>query len=360
MKKNNPFLKSYKNLKVLVTGSTGFKGSWLCFWLHKLNSRVVGVALKPEEGSIIFKKLGLEKKIKQVYLDITNFKEINKLINKEKPDIIFHLAAQSIVSYSYEKPLKTMKSNVMGSANILEAVRLNKVNNLVYITSDKCYFNDDRRTPYYENDILGGEDPYSISKACAELVFQTYNKSFFKKYKGNQKLSYATTRAGNVIGGGDMKKNRIVPDVIKSFQKRKRLIIRSPEATRPWQHVMEPLSGYLTLGHLLINKKLTARLEPHWNFGPNPSNCKKVIEVVKKIISVWDIDKKIFISKNKRFKESKLLMLSNLKAKKELNWSPRLNFSETIELTVDWYKALFSKKNIAKITADQIDYYPYK
>ena len=208
-------LKIYKNLKVLVTGSTGFKGSWLCFWLYKLDAKVVGVALKPEAGSIIFNKLGLEKKIKQIYLDITNFQRLNELVKKEKPDIIFHLAAQSIVSYSYEKPLKTIMTNVIGSVNLLEVVRLNKINNLVYITSDKCYLNDNRKTAYFENDILGGEDPYSSSKACAELAFQSYSKSFFYK-KG--KLSHATTRAGNVIGGGDMKRNRIVPDIIKSFQ----------------------------------------------------------------------------------------------------------------------------------------------
>jgi len=350
-------LKIYKNLKVVVTGSTGFKGSWLCFWLNKLDAKVVGVALKPEEGSIIFKKLGLEKKIKQIYLDITNFQSLNELIKKEKPDIIFHLAAQSIVSYSYEKPLKTIMTNVIGSTNLLEVVRLNKINNLVYITSDKCYLNDNRKTAYFENDILGGEDLYSSSKACAELAFQSYSKSFFYK-KGE--LSHATTRAGNVIGGGDMKKNRIVPDIIKSFKNKKKLIIRSPNSTRPWQHVLEPLSGYLTLGNLLIEKKLSHTLQPHWNFGPNNSNSKKVIQVVKEIISLWGVNKKVIILKNKKFKESKLLMLSNQKAKKELKWYPRLSFEETIRLTVDWYKSYFLGKSAEKVTTDQIEYYSNK
>ena len=210
-------LQIYKNLKVIVTGSTGFKGSWLCFWLSALNAKVVGIAFRPEKGSVIFKKLRLDKKIKQIYLDINNFKKLNEVIKREKPDIIFHLAAQSIVSFSYLQPLTTMTTNVMGSTNILESVRVNKIKNLVYITSDKCYLNDNRKTAYFERDVLGGEDPYSISKACAELAFQTYNNSFFNN---EQNLSYATTRAGNVIGGGDMKKDRIVPDVIKSLQNR--------------------------------------------------------------------------------------------------------------------------------------------
>ena len=350
-------LQIYKNLKVIVTGSTGFKGSWLCFWLSALNAKVVGIAFRPEKGSVIFKKLKLDKKIRQIYLDINNFKKLNEVIKREKPDIVFHLAAQSIVSFSYIQPLTTMITNVIGSTNILESVRLNKIKNLVYITSDKCYLNDNRKTAYFESDVLGGEDPYSASKACAELAFQTYDKSFFNK-KG--KLNYATTRAGNVIGGGDMKKNRIVPDVIKSIQNKNKLIIRNPNATRPWQHVLEPLSGYLTLGCLLIDKKLPISLQPHWNFGPNNSNSKRVIQVARKIISLWGIDKKIIISKKNEFKESKLLMLSNRKAKKELNWHPRLNFEETIKLTVDWYKSFFLNRNLEVTTTEQIEYYSNK
>ena len=344
----------YKNIKVIVTGSTGFKGSWLCFWLHLLNAKIIGLALRPEKDSIIFKKLSLSKKIKQIYLDINNFKKLNEVIKKEKPDIIFHLAAQSIVSLSYLNPLKTIMTNVIGSSNILECVRINKIKNLVYITSDKCYKNDDRTTTYSEDDILGGEDPYSASKACAELAFQAYFKSFFHD---NKKLSFATTRAGNVIGGGDMKKDRVVPDVIKSLKNKTQLIIRNPQAIRPWQHVLEPISGYLTLGNLLINRKLTKSIKPNWNFGPSISNCKTVIQVVKKIISIWGEKKKINIIKNKQFKESALLMIDNRKAKKELNWSPRLSFEETIQMTVEWYKHCFLKKQIEEISREQIDYF---
>ena len=347
----------YKNLKIIVTGSTGFKGSWLCFWLSSLKAKVVGIALKPEKSSIIFNKMKLANKIKQIYLDINNFQKLNEVIKKEKPEIIFHLAAQSIVSLSYLKPLQTIKTNVIGSVNILEAVRINKIKNLVYITSDKCYLNDDRQTAYHENDILGGDDPYSSSKACAELVFQTYFKSF---YNYNRKLSWATTRAGNVIGGGDMKKDRVVPDIIKSFQNKTQLIIRSPNATRPWQHVLEPISGYLTLGNFLINNKLPKSTKPNWNFGPDISNCKTVLQVAKKIISLWGGKKKINIIKNKIFKESRLLMLNSKKAKKELNWSPRLTFEETIKMTVDWYKLFLSGEKIEKLSQDQIDFFSNK
>ena len=350
-------LQIYKNLKVIVTGSTGFKGSWLCFWLTTLNAKVVGIAFRPEKGSVIYKKLGLEKKIRQIYLDINNFKKLNEVIKREKPDIVFHLAAQSIVSFSYLQPLTTMMTNVIGSANILESVRVNKIKNLVYITSDKCYLNDNRKTAYFENDILGGKDPYSVSKACAELAFQTYNSSFFSN---GQKLSYATTRSGNVIGGGDMKKDRVVPDVIKSLQNKTKLIIRNPKATRPWQHVLETLSGYLTLGNLLINKKLSYSIKPNWNFGPNPSNCKTVFYVVNKIISLWGVNKKINIVKNKKFKESKFLILSSQKAKKELDWHPRLTFEETVKMTVDWYKLFFANGEIEKLSRRQIDFFSHK
>ena len=350
-------LQIYRNLKVIVTGSTGFKGSWLCYWLHLLNAKVVGIALKPERNSILFKKLFLSKKIKQIYLNINHFNKLNQVIKKEKPDIIFHLAAQSVVSEGYINPLETVKTNVLGSANILEAVRLNKIKNLIYITSDKCYLNDGRKTSYFEKDILGGEDLYGASKACAELTFEAYNKSFFLK---NKKLAYATTRAGNVIGGGDMKKDRIVPDVIKSLKNKTPLIIRSPNATRPWQHVLEPISGYLKLGEMLVNKKISNLIKPNWNFGPNTLNCKTVLQVVKEVISCWGDKKKINIIKNKKFKEADLLMISNHKAKKELDWSPSLNFKETVSMTVDWYKKFIFENDAEKITRKQIEYFSNK
>jgi CDP-glucose 4,6-dehydratase len=350
------YLSDYKNLKVLVTGSTGFKGSWLSHWLLKLNAKVYGIGLKPEKDSILFKSLNLEKKINQYYLDIIDFQNLDKIIKKIKPDIIFHLAAQSIVSLSFLEPRKTILTNVIGSTNVLESVKRNKIKNLVYITSDKCYDNDGRSHSYKENDTLGGKDPYSASKAGAELVF----KSYFKSFHSNYKLCYATTRAGNVIGGGDMKKDRIIPDIIRSIIKEKKLVIRNPYSTRPWQHVLEPLSGYLKLGSCLINRKLSSQLEPHWNFGPKKINCKSVKEVVEALISKWGSNKKYSIKKNKVFKEAQLLMLDSSKAKKEIKWSPKLSFSQTIAMTVDWYKGFYLKKDLIKITNEQIETYTNK
>ncbi len=346
---------NYKGLKVLVTGSTGFKGCWLSFWLNKMGARVIGVALKPEKNSILFKELKLEKKIKQYITNIQNFEKINQIVKREKPDIIFHLAAQSIVSLSYKKPLETFKTNAIGSANILESFRLNKIPNIVYITSDKCYLNLDTKKSYTEKDRLGGFDNYSSSKASAELIFNSYFKSYFNINK--RFLNVASARAGNVIGGGDMKENRLIPDTIKSINKGTNLKIRSPNSTRPWQHVLEPISGYLILGQKLMNKKLKSSIDPSWNFGPEKKNCKTVINVTKNILKEWGSKKKISLNKSKMY-ESKFLSLNINKAKKELKWKPKLNFNETIRFTVDWYKNfLINKKNIVSLTSSQIDYY---
>tara|TARA_B100000959_G_scaffold273139_1_gene323281 strand:- start:83 stop:1156 length:1074 start_codon:yes stop_codon:yes gene_type:complete len=357
LKKNNSFLKSYKNLKVLVTGSTGFKGAWLSNWLFLLGSKVVGVGLKPEKDSVIFSSLNLNKKINQYFIDIKNFNKINDIIKKEKPDIIFHLAAQSIVSFSYKNPLETLGTNIIGSANILESVRINKIPNLVYITSDKCYLNLDKAGSYKESDILGGLDNYSSSKASAELIFASYFHSYFKK----DFLSIASARAGNVIGGGDFKKDRIVPDVIKSLKNGRKILLRNPNATRPWQHVLEPLSGYLILGHKLMKKELKSNLMPHWNFGPHKKNCKKVHSIVRLLIKEWGEKKqKIVFKRNKNFHESQLLSLNIEKAKKELLWEPRLTLNETVKFTIDWYKYYFLDSRAEDISNYQIDYYTDK
>jgi len=355
LKKNNSFLDTYKNLKVIVTGTTGFKGAWLAEWLLKLGSKVVGVGLRPEKDAIIFRSLKLDKKIKQYFIDINNFGKINGIIKKEKPDIIFHLAAQSIVSLSYKKPLETFRTNVIGSSNVLESVRKNKIPYLVYITSDKCYLNLDKESSYKETDTLGGLDNYSSSKAAAELIFSSYFHSYLKNKKH---LSAVTARAGNVIGGGDFKKDRIVPDIIKSVIKQKKIILRSPQSTRPWQHVLEPLSGYLTLGHKLIEKKLKSDLIPSWNFGPHKKNCKTVNFITQLILNKWEgNNQKILYKKNRNFHESKLLSLSIKKAKKELKWEPRLTLNETVKLTVDWYKNYFFDDEVEKITNYHIEYY---
>ena len=352
MQKNN-FLKLYKKKKILITGSTGFKGSWLSFWLYNLGAKIIGVGLKPEDGAILYKTLKIDKLINQYYFDITNFRKINNLIKKNKPDIIFHLAAQSIVSESYNNPLKTIESNTLGSANILESTRINKIKNLVYITSDKCYLNVEKNTGYKETDTLGGYDNYSSSKAAAELIFNSYYHSFFR----DNKLKYATARAGNVIGGGDMKKNRIIPDVIRSIKKNNKIFLRNPNSTRPWQHVLEPLYGYLKLGSYLITKQLKNLENPNWNFGPYKKNCVKVKKIVSLIHKKLSLKNKIKINRKVKFKEATLLSLKIDKAKKELKWQPKLTLKETINLTIDWYLSYLDKKNMSKFTKSQIEFF---
>lgn len=350
----NKILSIYNNKKIVVTGSTGFKGSWLCFWLHLLNANIVGISLKPEKDSILYKKLSIEKKIKQYFINIQDSKKLDKVIKKEKPDLIIHLAAQSIVSLGYKDPKTTIKTNVIGSLNILESVRKNNIKNLIYITSDKCYLNKDDKTIYLESDRLGGEDLYSASKASAEIIFEAYIKSFFSN---NKKINFATTRAGNVIGGGDMKKDRIIPDIIKSLIKKNKLTIRNPNAVRPWQHVLEPLHGYLILGNYLMSNKLNSKIVPNWNFGPNIKNIKSVNEILNKLLKLWGQKKKIIFKNNKKFKEVNFLMLNSNKAKKEISWRPKLNFSDTMKLTVDWYKSFYKKENLESITKKQIEFF---
>ena len=334
-------IKNYKNLKILITGNTGFKGTWLSHWLLNMGAKVVGVALPPEKNSVLFRELNLNRRVKQYFFDIKKFDKINQIVKKEKPDLIFHLAAQSIVSSSYVDPLKTIQSNILGSANLLESFKKNSIPSMVYITSDKCYLNLDLKKDYKETDELGGLDNYSSSKASAELIFSSYFHSYFREKKKH--LSLGTVRAGNVIGGGDMKANRLIPDIVRSIKNDKKILIRNPHSTRPWQHVLEPLSGYLILGQKLLNKKINIKTHPSWNFGPERKNCKDVITIVKKILNHWKIKKQILIKKEKMH-EAKFLSLNINKAKRELNWKPKLSLNQTIGFTIDWYKSFLSLK----------------
>ena len=334
MKLNNLYLKNYKNLKVLVTGTTGFKGAWLANWLNILGAKVIGVSLKPEKGSILFSCFKLNKKIKQYYSDITNFNKLNEIVKKNKPDIIFHLAAQSIVSQGFIEPLQTINTNILGSANILESYRLNKIPALVYITSDKCYLNLNKKKNYKETDVLGGLDNYSASKASAEIIFSSYFHSYFGK---KNFLDVSSARAGNVMGGGDMKKNRIIPDIIKSLRFNKKLFLRKPKATRPWQHVLDPISGYLLIGDKLLNKKLKSNLIPSWNFGPKLKNCKTVEVITELVKKNWKKNNiKIKINSNNTYHESKFLSLNIQKAKRELKWKPKTSIKSLVKEMVNF------------------------
>jgi len=354
-------MKEYKNLRIFITGINGFKGSWLALYLHNLGAKVIGVGLK-NETSEIFNKLKVYNKVKFIDCDILHFQKLKEIISQAKPDIFFHLAAQSIVSESYINPIKTLNTNIIGSANILELVKKLNIQSLVYITSDKCYLNKETYNPYSETDILGGIDFYSSSKACAELVFNSYYNNFYRMKKF---IKIASARAGNVIGGGDLKAFRIVPDIYRIIKKnssnKKILFLRNPKATRPWQHVMEPVSGYMLLGLKILNNELSTNLLPSWNFGPDKINCKTVENVSKDFIKNFGKDLKIKIKNksNKNFYESKLLFLSNKKSRKELKWKPILNYNDTIKFTADWYYKNLNEdlSEVTKETYYQIEYF---
>jgi len=344
----------YKNKKVFVTGHTGFKGSWLVAVLLKLGAKVTGYSLNDEKRKN-YEKFVNYKKVKNIYSNILDLKKLNSAIKKNNPHVVFHLAAQPLVAESYKNPLNTMRTNLMGSINVMEVVRNCKgIKSLVMITSDKCYLNKEISRGYKENDLLGGEDPYSASKAAVEIVFYSYLKSFFSK---NKNIGVATTRAGNVIGGGDWSENRIIPDCIRAIIKRKKfIIIRKPKATRPWQHVLEPVSGYLLLG-LKLSKK-PKNYSGSWNFGPQSNQVKRVKEVADYIIHNMHKKNKITtVFKTSNFKEAKLLKLNCKKAINILKWKPRWHMNESLKQTVIWYNYYLNNKNTKNITDNQIETY---
>src|SRR5258706_2061792 len=340
---NSEIYATYKGKKVLVTGHTGFKGSWLTLWLKELGANVFGYALDPPTNPPLFELLDLEKEIDHEIGDIRDIDRLKKSLQRIKPDIIFHMAAQSIVGQSYENPLETVQVNALGTANLLEAVRQTGLAlAMVLITSDKCYENKEWHFGYRETDVLGGYDPYSSSKAAAEILIASWRKSFFNpdtiKEHG---VRVASTRAGNVIGGGDWGKN-LVPDCIRDLQNHAFITIRNPYSTRPWQHVLEPLSGYLRLGAKLLDSSIenVASYCEAFNFGPHVTNNKTVEELVEEIIEKWGTGSWKWVSPADAKYESSLLNLSIDKAYHKLGWLPKWNFSDTIARTVEWYQAL--------------------
>lgn len=349
------FLHSYKSKKIIVTGHTGFKGSWLSFILFLFGAKVYGISDKKLKGNSLFKVLKLEKKISSSFININNYSELKKKFLEIKPDFIFHLAAESIVSRALEDPLNTFKTNIIGTANILDI--LNEFNHFcicIFITSDKCYENKEINRSYKENDYLGGADPYSASKAGAEIIISSMYRSFLKN-KRNLKIGIC--RAGNVIGGGDWSPNRLIPDVIRSIENHKLLQVRNPNSTRPWQHVLDPLSGYLKLGYLLYFKKFSSG--EAFNFGPKPNskyNVKRVLEEISKIHTL-----NYEINSDYKIKEAKLLSLNSNKALKKLGWRCAYGIKKTINKTINWY--LFFNKfpnKIEEYTRNQINEFFYK
>lgn len=353
------YLKFFNDKKVLVTGHTGFKGSWLCLILLELGAKVIGYSLEPETRPNLFTILGLEKDIKHHIADIRDFETLNKVIQEEEPEIIFHMAAQPLVRRSYREPRLTYETNIMGTVNLFEAVRnSSSIRSVINITTDKVYDNPDQDFAFKESDPLGGYDPYSSSKAGSELITASYRNSFFNPvdYGIKHSVAVASVRAGNVVGGGDWAEDRIIPDCIKSLEQKESISIRNPFATRPWQHVLEPLNGYLKLAYKLNTSPQS--FAQAWNFGPMADAAINVEELVKKIISNWG-QGSYCVDGGEQAHEAKFLKLDIGKSSEQLGFKPILDIDETITLTVDWYKEFYQNPDaIRKYSLKQInDYY---
>lgn len=349
----------YKDKVVLVTGHTGFKGSWLSIWLNMMGAKVVGYSLDPYSERGNFNACKLNNKIfADIRADVRDYDKFNEVLLTYKPDIIFHLAAQALVRTAYENPKETFNTNIMGSLNILEACRHHDfVKQIIMITSDKCYENVEQIWGYKETDRMGGYDPYSASKGCAELMISSYRNSYFnpKEYHIHGK-AIANVRAGNVIGGGDWSDNRLIPDCIRYIEADKNIEIRNPVATRPWEHVLEPLSGYLKVGQKLIEDPVN--YSTSFNFGPDISANKTVLEVVNKLVKYYGKGKVIDASDPNAVHENTLLNLDVTKAYVMLGWRAKWSLQEALEKTVDWYKAYLSSVDMYHFCEKQIiDYF---
>ncbi|MFG4004739.1 CDP-glucose 4,6-dehydratase [Flavobacterium aquidurense] len=347
--------KTYKGKKIFLTGHTGFKGSWMLKTLSLLGADVKGYALDPQTKDDLFHIIKGDKICKSVIGDLRDKKLLVKELLDFQPDFVFHLAAQPLVRLSYEIPSETFEVNAIGTANVLDAVRLlEKACAVILITTDKVYYNKEWLYPYRENDRLGGYDPYSASKACTELVIDSYRNSFFniKNYDQHQK-SIAVARAGNVIGGGDWSKDRLIPDIAKAFALENPVIIRNPKSVRPWQHVLEPVGGYLLLGTYLNNEP--TNYSQAYNFGPQLSDSLPVEEMLKLAIKSWGKGSYIIQQTEEHLHEAGLLKLDISKVTSELNWKPKMNAQEAVSMTMDWYSEFNSNiNNIEDFTIKQI------
>lgn len=345
-------LDTYKGKKVFITGHTGFKGAWLTLWLHSLGAEIVGYALEPNTNPNLFDILKLSNKITHIVGDIRDYDKLANTIKKHKPDIVFHMAAQALVLPSYTDPRYTYETNVMGTVNLLEAIRHSgSVKVCVNITSDKSYENKEWVYAYRENDPMGGYDPYSSSKGCAELVSSAYRQSFLDK----EKIAMATVRAGNVIGGGDWSESRIIPDCIRSLTDKKSILIRNPDAIRPWQLVLEPLSGYLALGAMMWQNP--EKYNEGYNFGPFNTGAVPVLQIVEKALSVWGSGEYHIEQNLNKPHEAHYLKLDCSKAMSELSWHPVYDIDETISETISWYKKYYNKEDIVNTSLAQIEKY---
>ena len=339
----------WQDKKVLITGHTGFKGSWLALWLQSLGARVVGLALDPPTQPNLFSIAEVPKNMVSLIGDIRDFELMKKIQSQYQPEIVFHLAAQPLVRASYHNPIETYATNVMGTVNLLESIRQTEIDvkAILIVTSDKCYDNKEWLWSYREHDRLGGYDPYSNSKACTELVTAAYRNSYH--------LKMASVRAGNVIGGGDWAQDRLVPDIIRSLNDRSEIVIRYPHALRPWQHVLEPLHGYLQLAEKLYHHPV--EYAEAWNFGPEESDVRSVSWMVERILKLWNSPTAWQLLENNRLHEAGYLKLDSTKAKTRLGWQPQWNIEQALQETIRWYRAYQDGADMREMTSLQIKQY---
>lgn len=342
----------WKNKKVFLTGHTGFKGSWLSLWLQYLGAEVKGYSLEPYTEPDLFSKAKVSESMISEIGDIRDLDTISKSMQVFNPDILIHMAAQPLVRYSYINPVETYQTNVIGTVNVLEAARnCSNLKSIVSVTTDKCYENKEWDWGYRENEPMGGHDPYSNSKGCAELVTSAYRKSFFSE-KGSANL--ASARAGNVIGGGDWSDDRLIPDILRAFESKKPVIIRNPLSTRPWQHVLEPLSGYLVLAEALYEDSSYAE---GWNFGPRDEDCRPVSWILDKLVEKWGDGASWELDKNNNPHEAGFLKLDISKAKNRLKWEPKWELNTTLDLIVEWQQNYLRGADMNTICLQEIKKY---
>lgn len=355
-------LKAYKDKKVMITGHTGFKGSWFSLWLAKANANVYGYSMPPPGNPAMFDMLQLRDVLQHQTADIRDFTQLSKSIFRIKPDVIFHFAAQSLVGQGYASPLETFEVNTLGTAHVMEAVRqANIPAAVIIVTSDKSYRNREWNYGYRETDELGGDDPYSASKGAAEIMVNCWRKSFFDPSRVNEHgVRLASVRAGNVVGGGDYAVDRIIPDCIRFLQSGESIVVRNPAHTRPWQHVLEPLAGYLTLGARLLQQPYKAEFADAFNFGPNVTSNRNVKTLVEEVIACWGEGSWYHQKSERANHETSLLHVSSDKAFHQLGWFPKWEFKETIATTIEWYKrAQFvdDPRQLVELTLSQIRKY---
>lgn len=347
----------WQGKRVFLTGHTGFKGSWLSLWLQQLGAEVTGFSLVPSTQPNLFETANVENGMTSIIGDIRDLEHVKKVFKQVQPEIVIHMAAQALVRYSYDNPVETYATNVMGTLHVLEAIRsITTVRSAVMITTDKCYENKEWQWGYRENEAMGGHDPYSSSKGCAELLIASYRNSFFPAGKHNQhQTAIASARAGNVIGGGDWSEDRLVPDIIKAFVNQKTVNIRNPKAIRPWQHVLEPLSGYLVLAEKLYTEG--NEFAEAWNFGPKSEDVKPVQWIVEKMALQWGDKVKWNVDTEEHPHEAHYLRLDCSKANENLHWHPQWDLPHALQKIIKWHKAILDGKDMQNMCIEQINEY---